>query len=247
MIPKKIHYCWFGHGKKSKLAQKCIRSWKKYCPDYEIIEWNEETYDISSAPLFVRQALEAKKWAFATDYIRYQVVYEHGGIYFDTDVEVLKSIDKFRSDKGFFGFQYNDVVASGLGFGAEKGLPILKDLMRNYEENLFILPDGEMDTRSCQRRDASVFESFGLVTDGSEQMLEGGIHLYPREYLGPRSNCDGKLRITENTYSIHWYEGSWRPKRERLCIKTKRVLTRILGKERASRLKRALMKKRQEK
>ena len=101
MIPKVIHYCWFGGNPKPKLAEKCIKSWKKYCPDYEIIEWNEDNFDISAAPLYVRQAYEAKKWAFVTDYVRLEVVYNHGGVYLDTDVELLKSLDSlFQFESG---------------------------------------------------------------------------------------------------------------------------------------------------
>ena len=95
MIPKKIHYCWFGRNPKPKLAQKCMQSWHKYCNDYEIVEWNEDSFDLEAAPLYVKQAYEAKKWAFVTDYVRLYALYYHGGIYMDTDVEVLKSFDPF--------------------------------------------------------------------------------------------------------------------------------------------------------
>ena len=244
MIPKTIHYCWFGHGEKSKLAEKCICSWKKYCPDYEIIEWNEETYDLSSAPPYVKQALEAKKWAFATDYIRYQVVYEHGGIYFDTDVEVVRNIDALRENKAFFGIQYNELIASGLGFGAEKGLPLLRELMRNYEETPFILPDGKMNAIACPTKDTPVFEAHGFVLNGSNQVLEDDIHIYSAEYFCPRSWFDGKVRITKNTYTIHWFEGSWFSEKKRSKLRRKRFIRRILFAEQARRIKHALFKKR---
>lgn len=247
MIPKKIHYCWFGHGKKSKHARKCIESWKKYCPDYEIIEWNEENYDFSSAPLFVKQAMETKKWAFATDYIRYQVVHEHGGIYFDTDVEVLKNLDDLLENKAFFGVQHNHIVASGLGFGAEQGLPLLLELMENYEGIPFLLPDGKMDDRGCPRRDAPVFQAHGMVMDGSEQILEDGIHVFPKEYFCPRGFNDGTLRITENTYTIHWFDASWLPAIERWKYGSKRTIRRVLGPERVHRIKNMLIRKKQEK
>ena len=101
MIPKVIHYCWFGGGKKPKLAKKCISSWKTYCPGYKLIEWNESNYDLSSAPQFVREAAEAKKWAFVSDYVRLQVVYQYGGIYLDTDVELLRNIDFLLDQTGY--------------------------------------------------------------------------------------------------------------------------------------------------
>ncbi|MBO4687407.1 MAG: glycosyl transferase [Clostridiales bacterium] len=231
MIPKKIHYCWFGQ-KKTKLAEKCIKSWKKYCPDYELIEWNEETYDISSAPLYVRQALEAKKWAYATDYIRFQVVYEHGGIYFDADVEVIKNIDDLLENKAFFGVQFDNIVASGLGFGAEKGLPILRELMKNYEDDTYILPDGKTNNMVCTRRDASVFEAHGFVSDGSEQILDNLTHIYPAEYFCPRACSNGKVRLTENTLTIHWFAVSWMPPKMRFKLGCIRCIRRLPGGER---------------
>ena len=133
MIPKIIHYCWFGHNHKTKLVRKCIRSWRKYCPDYQIIEWNEDNYDISSSPLFVQQAIQEGKWAFASDYVRLRVVYEHGGFYLDTDVELVKSLDELVYNKIYFGLQdkannCSIKIATGLGFGAEKRAPLLLEI-----------------------------------------------------------------------------------------------------------------------
>ena len=125
MIPKIIHYCWFGYGPKPKLAEKCIRSWKKYCPDYQIIEWNENNFDISACPLYVRQAYEARKWAFVTDYVRLKVIYENGGIYMDTDVELKKNLDNLLPYNAYFGFENYWVIATGLGFGALRDFPYL--------------------------------------------------------------------------------------------------------------------------
>ena len=215
MIPKIIHYCWFGHKKKPRIAKKCIKSWKKHLPDYQIIEWNEDNYDIASAPAFVQQAFEAKKWAFATDYIRYQVVYEYGGIYFDTDVEILKNIDSFRKDKAFFGIQGEKAIASGLGFGAEKGTAILLDLMNNYRNIPFLLPDGTFDVTPCPQRDAQVFIKHGYQQDGREQIIKGGIHIYPSEYFCPYSWYGGKIKKTENTVAIHWFAASWFTKEQK--------------------------------
>lgn len=110
MIPKIIHYCWFGGGPKPKSVEKYIRSWKKYCSDYEIIEWNEDNFDISSSPLYVKQAYAAKKWAFVSDYARLKVVFECGGIYFDTDVQVIKNIDTLLQYDTFFGFENCGVI-----------------------------------------------------------------------------------------------------------------------------------------
>ena len=138
MIPKTIHYCWFGRNPKPALAQKCIQSWKKHCPDYTIMEWNEDNYDISSAPLYVRQAYEARKWAFVTDYVRLHVVHDHGGIYMDTDVELKKNPDALLEYSAYFGFEDGQYVNTGLGFGAIPGHPFLKEIMADYEGIPFI-------------------------------------------------------------------------------------------------------------
>lgn len=211
MIPKVIHYCWFGRGKKPRLAKKCIKSWKKYCPDYQIIEWNEDNYDIASAPLFVRQAIEKEKWAFVSDYARYQVIYQYGGIYLDTDVELIKSLDSLLHNTAYWGFEQNNsyYIASGLGFGAEKGTLILLDLMKLYENISFILPDGSLDMTPCPTREIEVFSRYGLVSNGKEQHLEGGIHIYPCDYLCACNWQNGFVQKTENTISIHWYNASW--------------------------------------
>ena len=132
MIPKKIHYCWFGRNPKPKLAEKCIASWKKYCPDYEIIEWNEDNFDIDMNA-YVKSAYEQKKYAFLTDYARLLIIYENGGVYFDTDVELIKPIDDLLENKSFFGFEDREHVNTGLGFGAEKENQIIKRMQKEYD------------------------------------------------------------------------------------------------------------------
>ena len=131
MIPKKIHYCWFGRGEKPALAKKCIASWKKYCPDYEIIEWNEDNFDINYNA-YTKYCYENKKWAFLSDYVRLLVVYEHGGIYYDTDVEALKSFDDLLTYKAYFGFENEEHINTGIGFGAEKEHTVLKSMLEMY-------------------------------------------------------------------------------------------------------------------
>ncbi|MDO5133311.1 MAG: glycosyltransferase [Eubacteriales bacterium] len=212
LIPKTIHYCWFGRKKKPGLVKKCIKSWKKHCPDYTIIEWNEDTYDIASSPLFVRQALEAEKWAFAADYVRYRVVYEHGGIYLDTDVEIIKNIDFLLSDSVFFGVQHLDFYpASGLGFGAEKNHPFLKELMRSYEDNPFRMKNGAFNQIPCPVRDLPVFCKYGFTAVDQEQILENGVHIYPTEYFCPRIKGNPFLKKTANTVMIHRFAATWLP------------------------------------
>ena len=208
-IPKIIHYCWFGRNPKPRLAEKCILSWKKYCPDYEIREWNEDNYLISQAPLYVQQAYQMKKWAFVTDYVRLQVVYEHGGIYLDTDVELLKPLDDLLCHSAYFGFETDRFVATGLGFGAEQGNPAVKEMMDDYEDVPFLLEDGSIDPTPCPQRNTRILTERGLRPDGSRQELPGDILVLQKTCLAPIDLATNRKRVTADTYSVHWYSGSW--------------------------------------
>lgn len=236
MIPKTIHYCWFGRNPKPDLAEKCIQSWKKFCPNYEIIEWNEDNYDIQAAPLFVRQAYEAKKWAFVTDYVRLQVVYENGGIYLDTDVEVIKSLDDLLQYNAFFGSQNGDVIATGLGFGAEKGTPLLVELMETYQTIPFIKEDGTYDITPCPDRDTKVFLKRGMSQVDSVQLLSDNIAVLPVEFLSPKDYMTGKITLTENSHTIHHFAESWMTEQQRGDIaEAKRAIYHPTLKERIKR------------
>lgn len=215
MIPKTIHYCWFGRNPKPKLAEKCIKSWKKYCPDYEIIEWNEDNFDISAAPLYVRQAYDAKKWAFVTDYVRLWVVYQNGGIYMDTDVELRKSLGPFLSYQAFFGFEDGIHVNTGIGFGAEQGTLILKEMMSDYDEIPFLCEDGNFDTTPCPKRNTEVFLRHGLKQNNQTQTLNDNVIIFSSDYFSPISYKTGMKNITKNTVSIHWFAASWHTEEQR--------------------------------
>ena len=209
MIPKIIHYCWFGGKPLPTEAQKCIASWKKFCPDYTIMAWTEKNYDIASAPLYVRQAYEAKKWAFVSDYARLQIIFENGGFYFDTDVELLRSPDSLRSYAVFFGFEDDCHVATGLGFGAEKHAAILSEMMSDYEKLSFILDDGSYDLTACPIRNTEALVRIGLQCNNRFQHLSGNIAVFPSDYFCPRDIHTMEIRVTENTYTIHHFAGSW--------------------------------------
>ena len=264
MIPKKIHYCWFGRNSLPPLAQKCIRSWKKYCKDYEIIQWNEDNFDLSSAPLYVRQAYEAKKWAFVTDYVRLQVVHDHGGIYLDTDVEVLRKLDELLGYNAFFGFESAKWIATGLGFGAEAGTPILRELMDDYLDIPFIKEDGNIDDTSCPVRNTEVFLRHGLQQENKNQLLGGSVMCFSTEYFCPKDYWTGQIRKTKNTYTIHHYDASWlnpeqkqkNHKRIQELTRTRqkkklryllhspfRLLCRVLGEETYTRIKQSFGKR----
>ena len=210
MIPKTIHYCWFGKNPKPDLALKCIKSWKSKCPDYKIIEWNEDNFNISECPLYVRQAYEMKRWAFVTDYVRLKLVYDYGGIYLDTDVELLKSLNSLLSYQAFFGFENNTSIATGLGFGAEKGCAVVKGMMDDYLEIPFLLPDGNCDTTPCPQRNTHVLVAQGLQQNGKTQMLDPNIKILSKEYLCPMDYFTGSLLRTRKTISIHWFSASWK-------------------------------------
>lgn len=209
MIPKTIHYCWFGRNPKPKLALKCIKSWRKYCRDYQIVEWNEDNFDLSTCPLYVRQAYEAKKWAFVTDYVRLKVVYDHGGIYLDTDVELIRSPNELLRYSAFFGFEGGTYINTGLGFGAEKHADILRELMDDYSDIPFNLGNGQYDTTACPVRNTQVFVRHGLELNKMDQMLDGNIRILSQKWLCPYNDWTGTKRITKDTVSIHWYSASW--------------------------------------
>jgi hypothetical protein len=215
MIPKIIHYCWFGGNPLPKLAHKCLKSWKKFCPDYEIREWNEQTFSISEAPLYVRQAYEAKKWAFVTDYIRLHVIYTYGGIYFDTDVELLRNIDCLLVHDSFFGYENAHYVSTGLGFGAKPKALVLKDLMKDYEEIPFVLDDGSYDLTPCPFRNQHVFDSLGAIANSNDIQYLPGVTLFPARFFSPKNYVSGDCVISEDAFSIHHFLASWQSEKER--------------------------------
>lgn len=212
MIPKKIHYFWFGGNEKPKSVKKCIDSWKKYCPDYEIIEWNENNFDVHCM-LFVEQAYEAQKYAFVSDVARLIVVYEQGGIYMDTDVEVIKPLDDLLENKAYMSFENNEFVSSGLGFGSQAGVQFFKEHIDEYRDEVFIKEDGSFNMLGCPRVATRLLEKKGIELNGKEQIIDD-VHIYPAEYFNPYDDATGVLNITDNTYSIHWYSKTWSNRRK---------------------------------
>ena len=225
MIPKKIHYCWFGRKPKPKLVEKCIASWKKYCSDYEIIEWNEDNFDVNTNA-YTKSAYEQKKYAFLSDYARLLIVHEHGGIYFDTDVELIKPIDDLLNNKSFFGFENNEHVNTGLGFGAEKENRIVKLMQEEYEDLL----NKEDSFMGCPILNTNALVKEGMMLNGKRQDLDGNV-IYPAEYFNPYDDPTGRLNFTENTYSIHWYAKSWMSKKAIIRSYLTKPLHRFLGKD----------------
>ena len=223
MIPKKIHYCWFGRGEKPALANKCIASWKKYCPDFEIIEWNEDNFDINYNA-YTRYCYENKKWAFLSDYVRLVVIYEHGGIYFDTDVEVIKPVGDLTQYTAFFGFENDEHINTGIGFGAEANHVVLKKMLDEYEELL----DGKHGVIGCPILNTQAMVKLGLELNGKKQAVAGSV-VFPKEYFNPYDDPTGRLLKTKKTYSIHWYSKSWMSKKAILRSKITQPFHRIFG------------------
>ncbi len=207
MIPKKIHYCWFGGNPLPDSAKSCIASWKKFCPDYEIIEWNESNYDVSKN-LYMKQAYACRKWSFVSDYARLDIIYHHGGIYLDTDVELLKPIDPLLNADGFMGFEDGRHVALGLGFGAVPENSVVKKIWDMYEELSFYHDDGSINLTPGPVLWTEVLLQHGLVQNNARQQI-AGVEIFPSEYFCPLNFKTGKKHLTPQSYSIHWYDASW--------------------------------------
>lgn len=225
MIPKIIHYCWFGGNPLPDSVQHYIKTWKQFCPDYEIIEWNENNFDLNCCP-YVMEATKMKKWAFVSDYARLKIIYENGGIYLDTDVELLKPLDNLLTNKAFVGLEPpTNEIATGLGFGAEKGCLILKEIMEEYDITHFLNSDGSLNQTTCVKMTTKHFLKKGFDYNNTIQVIDG-VTIYPTDYFCPMNWNNGKIITTENTYSIHHYDYSWSSEIERNIIIGKRNIQR---------------------
>ena len=233
MIPKTIHYIWLGGKELPPIAKKCIASWQKYCPDYEIKRWDESNLDLDKYQ-FVKDALDAKKYAFASDVLRTDILYNHGGIYFDIDVELLKPIDKFLIHDCFMGFETSNLLNPGLILGCCKGNKDLENILNIYKElkfdvnNLINLTVCEVFTK--------YYEQFGLKRKNSTQQINNTM-FYSSEYFSPKSLTDGKIRKTENTHTIHHYCASWVKTSTKLKSKIKQFIKRIMGEKLINKIK----------
>ena len=207
MIPKIIHYCWFGRGEMPELALRCIDSWHKFMPDYEYRLWNEDNFDVGCNP-YVKEAYEAKKYAFVSDYVRLFALYSEGGVYMDTDVEALKPYDDLLSYPGFIGFE--GTKYSPVGTGTIACMPKsdwAKEQLKAYDGIHFIKPDGSYDLLTNPFRITAIMKQNGFVQNGKEQIYKD-IHVFPVDYFCPRQTT-GEVFFTENTYCDHHFMGSW--------------------------------------
>lgn len=223
-IPKVIHYCWFGRNPLPELAQKCIDSWKKYLPECEIKEWNEDNFDISINK-YTEQAYESKKYAFVSDFARLWILQREGGLYFDVDVELIKPMDDILRAGAFMGCEGKDGsrVNPGLGAAATPRMRVYGDLIKSYENDSFIEANGKFNTVTIVDRATDILKKHGLQ-DVNEIQQIAGLTIYPSDFFAPKSFDTGKLNITENTRSIHWYDASWLPWHKKMYQPLKHML-----------------------
>ena len=222
MIPRIIHYCWFGRAPIPELALRCIESWHKFMPDYQYRLWNEENFDINSIP-YVKEAYEAQKYAFVTDYVRLYALYTEGGIYMDTDVEVLKPYDELLTLKGFTGYEGSKYLPPVTGtIASEAGHPWVKEQLDAYDDLHFILPDGKLDLTTNTDRISRIMKSHGFIQNGEKQVYKD-MHIFPVEFFCPRQTT-GEILITENTYCDHHFMKTWEGGKNRMPL-----LYKVLG------------------
>lgn len=244
MIPKIIHYCWFGRNPLPESAIKCINSWRTFFPDYEIKEWNEDNFDVNIIP-YTKEAYEARKYAFVSDYARMWILYHYGGLYFDTDVEVIKSMDDIVERGPFMGIEVEamsgdyPLVAPGLGLGVNPGLGLYKEILDYYAPLHFLCADGSLNQVTIVKHVTNVLVNNGLKQTNELQQV-AGVWIYPIDFFNPLNDNTGELAITKNTRSIHWYTKSWLKKRNPLLNWLIRRIHRYFGNDSLSWLRKLL-------
>lgn len=236
MIPKIIHYCWFGRNPLPNSAKRCIESWRKKMPDYEIKEWNEDNFNVNIIP-FTCEAYSVKKYAYTSDYARLWIIYNYGGVYFDTDVEVIRPINDILMKGPFMAFEkhLNDpenaiYVNPGLGFAAEKGNLVIKEIMAHYEASHYILKDGTIQQIPIVPITTNVLKKHGLVRSEIPLKVEGGLTIYPWAYFCPIEYLSRNLEVTDNTRTIHHYTESWMNWKDKLKMRKGMFFSNGIGK-----------------
>lgn len=228
MIPKIIHYCWLSGEEYPELIKKCIESWKKYMPDYEIILWDTTKFDVN-INTYVKQAFETKKYAFASDYIRLYALYHYGGIYLDSDIEVYKRFDELLNNEAFTSFENEKDIAAWI-FASEKGNPLFQELMSYYDNKKFVLQDGTYDMTPNVKPVTDTMLKHGLIQNGMYQKLDH-ITIYTRDYFCPQLPYGNhEILYTKNTYAQHLFNGAWIDEEHLKLIEKKHTVEKKYGK-----------------
>ncbi len=227
MIPKKIHYCWFGGKPLSKEVLFCINSWKKYMPEFEIIEWNESNFNVNQYQ-FAKEALDSKKYAFVSDVCRLHVLYENGGIYLDTDVEVLKPFNELLNTVAFVGFETEEFICTAIMASEKKG-EWIADLLKYYNNKSFYNADGTFDTTPNPKIVSSIMSQKELKLTNNYQEIKNYVTVYPTYYFSPKNYFTGKTKITKDSFSIHHFNSTWMTGKQKTLNKIKVFLIRIFG------------------
>lgn len=246
MIPKIINYCWFGRNEKSDFIKKCIDSWKKMCPDYLIVEWNEENFDINSN-VYVKEAYENKKWAFVSDYVRLYALKVNGGFYLDTDVELVKSLDPFTNCVAFTGYESKYCIPTAV-MGAEKENEWINYLLSYYDDKHFVLENGQFDmTTNVVTITEMTKNKYEMKFENKFYEIPGVVSFFPKDYFAPKSPGEKKYTITENTVAIHHFDGSWmegnrninhiKMRHSGLLAFIRKIICSIIGEEKFNKLR----------
>lgn len=226
-IPKIIHYCWFGGKEKPDIIKECIASWERHLSGYEIKEWNEDNFNINSNK-YVKEAYESGKFAFVSDYARVYALYNFGGIYLDTDVEVFKPFDDLLQHESFWGFEQENYIATST-IGAEKGNKLIKLFLDSYKERNFIKEDGSYDDFTNVAIVSEILKNKGLKMNGQYQELESIGVIYPQTYFSPYDYINCRKFISENTYTMHHFYKSWLPAKARFKSNLKTIAAKVIG------------------
>jgi hypothetical protein len=237
-IPKIIHYCWFGGKDKPPIVQKCMESWKKYLPDYQLKEWNEDNFDITCNS-YVEQAYKSKKFAFVSDYARVHALYTEGGIYLDTDVEVFKSFNDLLHHDSFWGFEQEYYIATST-IGSEKGNELIKKFLDSYENKSFINEDGSLDDLTNVAIVTKILEGVGLRKNGKYQEIKGLGTFYPQTFFSPYDYINCRKFISDDTYAMHHFYKSWLPPKARIKSNIKLLTSKVIGGENIAKIRKLI-------
>ncbi|WP_243159249.1 glycosyltransferase [Clostridium sp. cel8] len=239
MIPKIIHYCWFGGAEKNKDVRKCISSWQKILPDYEIKEWNEENFDISTSCDYVKEAYQRKKWAFVTDYVRLFVLYKYGGIYLDTDVMVIKSFNPLLTNKAFMCAESQFSICTAT-IGATKNSKLIGRILDLYKGKHFVHQNGRIDETPNSQLIYNMLIKEDNYQFDTKIFTAKDYVIYPTEFFSPINCYTMKIKISPNTYSIHYYAGTWKTSRSKIKNQIEALITRIIGERNRQKIKRLI-------